>query len=40
MKGKMSCTINPPWPLISEERSEAFADAFDEILEVIAKDDV
>ncbi|KAL7469410.1 hypothetical protein ACHAXS_009876 [Conticribra weissflogii] len=40
VKGKMSCTINPPWPLISEERSEAFADAFVEILEVIAKDDV
>jgi len=36
VKGKMSCTINPPWPLISEERSKTFADAFVEILKVVA----
>ena len=32
----MSITINPPWPLISKAKSEEFADAFVQLLDVIA----
>lgn len=34
--GEMSITINPPWPLISKAKSEEFADAFVQLLDVIA----
>lgn len=38
--GRMSCTINPPWPLISEQKGKEFADAFVVLLEVIATEDI
>ncbi|EED92604.1 predicted protein [Thalassiosira pseudonana CCMP1335] len=37
--GSMCCTINPPWPLVSDEKSKAFADDFVELLEIIARSD-
>ena len=37
--GKMSITMNPPWPLISKRTSEEFATAFIELLNVIAEAD-
>jgi len=37
--GKMSITINPPWPLLSKKESEEFADAFIGLLEVIAEEE-
>ncbi|KAL7541148.1 hypothetical protein ACHAXR_012883 [Thalassiosira sp. AJA248-18] len=38
--GKMSITINPPWPLVSKKESEKFADAFIGLLGVIAETEI
>lgn len=36
--GRMCISINPPWPLVGEKESGDFADAFVELLTVVASE--